>query len=575
MLVGCGDAAAPTDDSVGDPTSSDTAEESVAEHVENVSLTDAQYADITASRSAVTPIDRPSLRIAGTKAVYDEVYGAYFFSVTDNGVWEDLTPSLEGYEAAYRMPLEKGKKANVLMKNEPVTVVVYNDTEYMELPVLFTSLPVMALATKQLSTEWHYHDEGERYNKRYDEEGELIPYDPYAAPPTDPENPIGLYETLCDMTLLDAEAEAHGYENGLESLARAHIRGRSSLNYPKNSFKVELLEEGDNNVLVERDETLLGMRSDGDWNLNGMYAEPSKVRDKVAAEVWRNITADRSYEGVSTGYRTEYIEVIINNRYHGTYLMTERIDRKQLGLDDGDYMYFSEGDITSSRYQEFYNVERDDDMTVGACSLEYPKERTEPYDEWELLGDLRKLFQNTPPKLFKETADELVNVDSLIDYELFVQVAAATDNLIQNTFYVARQQDDGSYEFTFVPWDMDQTFGNRWYGADSPLLTYEDYWYSVETELNFWVSKRFKHEDAADFNNRLKERYAALRDADILSEETIVKMMNLSYKELTESGAWERNKTRWPEGGYSRNLAQLRSYVGDHMKYLDRLYDYN
>ncbi len=580
VLAGCTTTSDPTTETA--PTHPLANDESVFEepvteavHFENTAIDDAMVTNIQSTHTKVENDvkNMPALLIAGVPAVYDEIYGAYFFTVRDDNVWEDLTPSLEGYTLAYTAPLSDGSKESVVADNEPVTVMAYNDTQYMELPVLFTSLPVISMKTMTLPADKKYHDADEKYTVRYDSEGEPIPFDPYAAPPTDAENPIGIYDTFTEFMLLDAYAAENGYENGFTSLSRTHIRGRSSRNYPKNSFKIELLKEGENGVLEERDETLLGMRNDGDWNLNGMYAEPTKVRDKVAAEVWMAITADREYEGVSTGYDSAYVEVIINGRYHGAYLMTERIDKKQMGLQDGDRMYFSEGDVTTGRFAEFLNLDDNEDMTVGECSLEFPKERTDPYEEWVPFGELKVMYQATPADKFKESIDDMIDVDSLIDYEIFLQVASAVDNRIQNTFYIARLQDDGSYEFEFVPWDMDQTFGNRWFG-DPPLLTGEDYWSVETTEQSFWVSSRMKSEDAADFNARLRERYAALCDEDLITSETIIKMINSSYKELTESGAWARNEDRWPEGGYVHNLGMIRAFVGNHMDYLDDLYEY-
>jgi len=136
LFAGCGEATTPPDSEA--PSDTPSKQEQKAEHVDNVALSEQELSDIIATRTLVDPAEMPPLTVAGTAAVYDEVHGAYFFTVKDNGVWEDLTPALEGYEAAYTTALKKGTKETMLTDNEPVTVVVYNDKEYMELPVLFT-----------------------------------------------------------------------------------------------------------------------------------------------------------------------------------------------------------------------------------------------------------------------------------------------------------------------------------------------------------------------------------------------------------------------------------------------------
>ncbi len=92
------------------------------------------------------------------------------------------------------------------------------------------------------------------------------------------------------------------------------------------------LDENDPSLLVENKAGLLGMRTDGDWVLNGLYAEPTKIREKLASQVWRDIRSDRNDPGLSSGYTVEYVEVFIGNRYWGVYGLSERIDQKQLGL---------------------------------------------------------------------------------------------------------------------------------------------------------------------------------------------------------------------------------------------------
>lgn len=533
----------------------------------NVFVDSEKKQELLASRESFTTDEPLTLCINGVKAIYETDKRAYFFSVSASEEWEELTPSVEGYDAVYTTHFELETKSAFLQKNRTVSVLVYDDTRFTTLSVYFTSLPVMAINTRSLPKEYRYHDAGEPYEVYYDGNGEPIPYDPYAVPSTDVKKPIGEYDTFLELTLLDPLAAEHGYENGFTSPARAHIRGRSSRKYPKNSYKIELLkEEGD--VLVERDKTLLGMRADGDWNLNGMYAEPTKVRDKVASELWLALTADYEAEGISNGFRCEYIEIIINGRYHGLYLLSERIDRKQLGLADDDRLYFSEGDL-GKLYQEFLTCDKDD-MVVAGYSLDWPKERQEPYDEWVPFADLTKLIDATLIDKFEATADDLIDIESLANYELFVQAATATDNLIQNTFYVARVQEDGSYQFSFIPWDMDQTFANHWHGEE-PLYTGEDYWNMVNYDAHFWVSEKMGARNAGGYRDYLEERYALLRKT-ILSTEALQAMVDEQNAAIVHSGAFMRNRIRWEFGAYEDDPTDLKNYIADHMAFLDTLY---
>ncbi len=536
----------------------------------NAILSEDDAREIMQTRTLVTPEEPPALCINGVKAVYEAEKKQYFFTISKDEEWETLTPTLEGYTVAYQSNFEKSAKADSLKANRGVYLLAYNDTDYLKLTVMFTTLPVLAMQTKTLPKEYVYHDADEELDWEFDEFGVPIEYDPYAAPPEDEDAPIGVYDTFLELTLLDAEAAEHGYENGFTTMARAHVRGRSSRAYPKSNYKIELLENKDG-VLKECDETLLGMRLEGDWNLNGMYAEPTKVRDKVASDLWLAITADREAVGFSTGYRCEYVEVIINGRYHGLYLLTERIDQKQLGLKDGDYMYFSEGDLGKT-FMQFTNLSPDDDDdTVAGYSLEFPKEMTDTVNEWAVFGELTKLVDVVTGEKFESDAPKMIDINSLADYEIFVQAAAACDNLIQNTFYPARLQEDGSYKFEFVPWDMDQTFGNRWVGDHTPLLTGEDMNGMREYVAHFWVSEKMNNRNTGGYTDTVKARYAQLREG-ALSTEAMIRMVQDANELIVNSGAYTRNKTRWPYGGYSIITDPLEDFIEDHMKFIDTLY---
>lgn len=533
-------------------------------------LSEDKAREIMQTRTLVTPEEPPALCINGVPAVYEAEKNQYFFTVSTNEKWEKLTPTLEGYTVAYQSQFEKSQKSDSLKANRGVYLIAYNDTEYLKLTVMFTMLPVLSIDTKTLPKEYTYHDADEEIDWVYDENEEPIPCDYYAAPPEDIDAPIGNYETFIQFTVLDANAQVNGYENGFSTMARAHIRGRSSRNYPKNSYKIELLEEQDG-VLVERDQTLLGMRLDGDWNLNGMYAEPTKVRDKVAADLWLAMTADKQAVGFSTGYRCEYTEVIINHRYHGLYLLTERIDKKQLGLQDGDYLYFSEGD-TGKHYRQFLDLPvDDDDDTIAGYSLDFPKEMNPTVNEWQQFGELTKLIDMTAFEKLEERAPAMIDLNSLADYEIFIQAAAARDNLIQNTFYPARKQADGSYKFEFLPWDLDQTFGNRWQGEHTPLLTGEDFHGMKDYDMRFWISDKLKVRNTAGYVDIVKARYAQLRKT-VLSTENIQQMVEDANELIVDSGAYSRNKTRWPYGGYSIITDSLEDFIEERMQYVDSLY---
>ena len=77
-------------------------------------------------------------------------------------------------------------------------------------------------------------------------------------------------------------ADADG--NVITMHAGLKIRGTSSQQYDKKSYRVELWADATGTVMA--DTTFLGLRSDDDWNLDAMWTQPLRLRDKVANELW-------------------------------------------------------------------------------------------------------------------------------------------------------------------------------------------------------------------------------------------------------------------------------------------------
>ena len=111
------------------------------------------------------------------------------------------------------------------------------------------------------------------------------------------------------------------------------IRGTSSQQYDKKSYRVELWADATGAMMA--DTTFLGLRSDDDWNLEAMWAQPLRLRDKVANELWTEMH-QLYYQDLEpdarSGVRMEYADVFVNGSYVGVYALSERMDRKQLGL---------------------------------------------------------------------------------------------------------------------------------------------------------------------------------------------------------------------------------------------------
>ena len=93
------------------------------------------------------------------------------------------------------------------------------------------------------------------------------------------------------------------------------LRGQSSLRFPKQAWSLELRDRersGDN-----RDVPLLGMPADDDWILYAGYNDKTLMRNVVAYDTARRLGRYAS--------RTRFVEVRLNGRYHGVYVLMEKL----------------------------------------------------------------------------------------------------------------------------------------------------------------------------------------------------------------------------------------------------------
>ncbi|MCI8554362.1 MAG: hypothetical protein HFJ80_05395 [Clostridiales bacterium] len=531
----------------------------------------ARIAEIRSTRQETPAADGteelpvPDLRINGTALFYDRLSATFYYSLTDDRKsWPDFTFTLEGVQPEGRLCFTRDfmqeSRSEVLEASSRIPFLIYDNETYQSYYLTFSTLPLMQIRLHELPEEVRIHEtlkDGDDTTRL--PQDVLLDYDVLLAE----DAPIRREDSYATVTLFDPRGEEDDRKYGevFLSEARLHVRGRSSVNYPKNSFRMELLvpDEKDPSLLIENKVPLLGMRKDGDWVLNALYAEPTKIREKLAAEVWMAMNEDVETVGEAAGYRVEYIEVFIDDTYWGLYGLSERVDAKMLGLTSSenpagsDLLYWSIAD----KDQEWTGYSQPETPYYsGGYELRFPDIISEPSaDWWRPFGQLVRAARE------KELDDRAVefsaiaDVNSAINYYLFIQAVSGVDNVIQNTYFLYRAE---TGKFTFLPWDLDQTFGNVWQG-EMPRLTGEDY-NTVDWFRPWWVTQEMFDENAGEMLSLLRNRLRTLRRG-VLDEKAMVRRIDAIEKQLDASGVLTREGNRWPQGGHNSHTGALRQFV--------------
>lgn len=338
------------------------------------------------------------------------------------------------------------------------------------------------------------------------------------------------------------------------------IRGGSSKSYPKTSFRLEFLEDTINDKTINV--SLLGMRSDDDWNLQAMYNEPLRLRSKVNFALWEKI--DNLYymqeePSANNSVKQEYIELFINDEYRGIYTLSERIDRKQLQLKkdkNGDirgelYKGVSWG---ASTYTSLPNYDNTNELWSG-FKYEYPSDTM----AWDRLYEYIDFVINDDSLDFYQRYKEQLCLENAVNYFIFLNTLRATDNTGKN-LYVAKYNTDEPY--FFVPWDLDGTFGTIWNGTQENITN--------DILTNGLYKRLLLDNENNGFKSCLSKRWKELRQSTI-TVDSILSMFNSEFNYLNINGVYEREQEVWDECTFIdiNNLTYTRSWLEARLNFLD------
>lgn len=349
----------------------------------------------------------------------------------------------------------------------------------------------------------------------------------------------------------------------VKNLIGIEYRGGWTQTLPKKSYKVEFWQDSLGNKKV--DFSLLGMRNDDDWNLQAMYNEPLRIRSKLNYKLWNKIDTlnyIHSEPNAVNGIRQEYVELFVNQEYHGLYALSERIDRKQLKLKKSDdeqikgelYKGVSWGAPTFTRLPQIDNNSQE----WGGFEYVYPNDSI----NWENLYNLVDFVMNEDSMTFYEDYKEKFHIENLVNYFIFLNLLRATDNEGKNIF-VAKYNFEEPY--IYVPYDLDGSFGVIWDGTQENI--------SNDLLSNEFYQRLFYDNSENGFTDKLKTKWFALRES-IITAQNILSEFEKNYNYLSDNGVYIREKIAWPECQFLdlNNLDFTLIWLEKRLKYLDGIF---
>jgi len=366
------------------------------------------------------------------------------------------------------------------------------------------------------------------------------------------------------------------------------FRGSSSQGFPKKPYGFELRDAAGE----DREVTLLGMPKESDWTLNATFNDKSLMRDGLAYILAGDI--------MKYAPRVRYLELMLDGRYEGVYLLVEkikrdknRVDIAELDVDD------NQGDALTGGYIMKF------DKTTGSGTLrgwnspyppfpgawqrsfiqfEYPDAEDLTDQQFNYMKNYMNFVENAiaspefkePEKGFRKYID----TESLIDFIIMNELTKNPDAYRISTFFYKERDSDGG-KLVFGPvWDFNLGFGNVDYCTlgNPEGLVIEDFNRVCNADgwvVHFWWKKFLSD---PQFYRDLKLRWKYLR-SNQLSNDRVSRVVD-SLNNLL-AGPQDRNFKRWPILGQyvwpnwyvgSSHYAEvlfLKGWVRDRMTWLD------
>ncbi len=370
-----------------------------------------------------------------------------------------------------------------------------------------------------------------------------------------------------EIEIVDFLKRTDSLSESVKYQCQIRYRGGTSVNHEKKSFSIKLVDEAGE----KQNANILGIREENSWILDAMAIDRTRMRNRVCFDVWNDMS-QTPYEtayGNRNGTAGEFVEVFINGSYHGLYCMSDKIDRKLLGLkktkkDENDttirgVLYKG---ISPHTNLKSYADEDVNSSTWNRWELQYPSDLPS-FDTWKPLMDLMDLNSaGTSDSVFLQQYQDYFYPENLVDYIVLVMTLNVDDCLYKNTFLSVVNVNKG-HKFLISPWDMDMSLGGSWDG------TYNDVLVSFDRFSNVPPFNRLILQNMDGFMDSVKHRWVTLYSTLFLPK-NIEKRLDEYADAFLTSGAWEREYAKW-----NGNPVPLKPSIAEELDYVKDWYGRN
>lgn len=457
------------------------------------------------------------LELDGMRLGYDRAENTFYcpIGLETGDEWPRLhlsAPDAKGVSLVFADDYAYDWCSDALREGYAYQILTYTDTEFSYAQIVFTGLPVVTLSTQ---------------------------------------TPITYENTPAAVTM----ASPLG---GLNTRALTHLRGAGSGFSEKKSYKIDFVHgQKDSAAIAE----VPGVGQADDIILMAGVLDDSLMRDRLSWDIYAMIADEREPYGPRS---TQYVELFVDERYAGVYIMMEPVDDGEELVKRG-----ANAPATDSVYRSAQI-----DYAGERAYVENPMRDRSIYEVYH-APDAGRAFDALQPYLaleqlprdaahdaeFERMVTEYIDVESIVRYYLFVQGGGMGDNVFNNMYIIA-SRDGASLTYRFAPWDMDLTWGRI--AAEGG----DDAYHGL---LSFDVVQRMLETDAGGARSTLCRLWADMR-REAFCEETVTRLIESYTHELDASGAYVRNALRWRGDAYLADGYEIITFAAEHFAALDGIF---
>lgn len=332
-------------------------------------------------------------------------------------------------------------------------------------------------------------------------------------------------------------------------------RGNSTWDLPKKPYRLRLAAR----------QALLGMPSNRDWVLLANYSDKSLLRNRLALELGTAL-------GMAWTSRSAFVELYLNERYDGVYLLTENI---KVANDRVDIDELDEDDLDSGVITGGYLLEVDfrrEGHTIDTIIEQLPivfqdPEEPAPAQEAYLAGYLNDFERALHSSDFADPVlgyAAYIDVDSFIHWYLVNEIFRNLDAKMRSSCWMYKPR--GGKLHMGPLWDFDIAAGN-FDGADGYETT--GWW----IRNGPWFARLF--EDPA-FLARVRQVWNEIRVRQLpaLIESIPAHAASLQQSQLNNFQRWPILETWvWPNnrvpGSYAGEVEYLATWLNARIAWMD------